>query len=167
MVRYSKNCIATEHLRTFTKPPELQLDMFVNEASNAYNVDYAHYFGSPASQLEPTLDSSLSYTTFKSSKQLVGIIRISTFNPSSGTDAFLAAFRELLIDDLKHIDRLIIDLRDNGGGLSACVDGVVSMFTSYAKITTMRALMTPLNAKLLATQPFTGTGYPLLKQLHQ
>lgn len=156
VVRYSKNCISITHSRIHEQKQPIQLDMFSNTPASHYNADYAHFFSTPL--LTDTSNPSISFTHFTLNKNQIGVVRLDTFNPFTGIRLFLDTLKEVLMNEMRNVDALIFDVRDNGGGLSGVVDGVIRFISSHYKVAKMRALMTDLNRNILKDTIFNGTG---------
>lgn len=69
-------------------------------------------------------NSSIFYTTYEDSGQLIGYIRVNQFG--GDTDELFAAAIEAL--EAQNIDSMIVDLRNNGGGLLNTVTNMLQEF---------------------------------------
>lgn len=101
-------------------------------------------------ELKPTSDPIVTYGIFEPESTNLAVIRLASFEPlNSDEDALVSLVRGLLINELSETKGLILDIRDNGGGLAGMANKLPQLFSpNFFKNGGIKALVTPLNAKL-------------------
>lgn len=83
-----------------------------------------------ASGYTDTAEPILKYKILKNSNGNFGILRLESFVPEVLTvPEVIAAVKKLLLNELKSTDGMILDLRNNGGGMIGLGEGLVQLFT--------------------------------------
>jgi hypothetical protein len=83
----------------------------------------------------------------------LGVLSINAFTPIENEDnAILEKVRNLLINELKDTDALVIDMRDNGGGLISMADTLPQLFGGAKPVVpnAARAVVSSVNNNLFA-----------------
>ena len=102
-------------------------------------------------QLNPTDDPVLSWGIY--TPRNLGVLSINAFTPIENEDnPILEKIRNLLINELKDTDALVIDMRDNGGGLISMADTLPQLFGGAKPVVpnAARAVVSPVNNNLFA-----------------
>ena len=104
-----------------------------------------------AVELNPSGDPILHWGIY--TPRNLGVLHIQSFAPLQMDDkAFLEKVRLLLINELKDADALVIDMRDNGGGLISMADTLPQLFGGANPVipNTARAVVSPVNNNIFA-----------------
>ncbi|KAJ3079083.1 hypothetical protein HK102_004041 [Quaeritorhiza haematococci] len=109
---------------------------------------------------QTTEEPIISWSTYQRGPTNLGIIRLESFSPSASTaDGSIRILRRLLVNELKDTDALVIDIRDNGGGLADFADSIPQLFVGGFKPTKARALISEINRQMFNTGNFNGTAW--------
>ncbi|KAJ3397803.1 hypothetical protein HDU92_002475 [Lobulomyces angularis] len=112
---------------------------------------------------QTTQDSTLSYTIYQSGTSKIGIIKISSFIPettTNGQQTILNLVYSLLTNQLKDTEALVIDVRNNGGGLVSLADTLPQLFGGInVQPMRFRALVNEINGVLLNNWADWKTAY--------
>jgi hypothetical protein len=102
-----------------------------------------------------TADTEISYTIWKPESKKLGVIRLESFQPSTGDDSALAIIRNLLLNELKDTEALLFDLRDNGGGSVQFAETIPQLFGIDIEPSNRRAIVSKVNERV-----FLGGSFP-------
>lgn len=96
--------------------------------------------------VDETADKTIFKGIVTTSSGRFGFLRLDSFVPSLSTAGAIALIRSILLQDFADTDGLIIDVRDNGGGIVMYADMLVQLFSPQnVQPGQMRILATPLN----------------------
>ncbi|MEM9103658.1 MAG: S41 family peptidase, partial [Pseudomonadota bacterium] len=111
------------------------------------------------SELNSTNDPSIYWAVIEHSKnkQSIGYLRLASMNPHVSISDSLLTVSQVLRDSLSGTDRLIIDVRDNAGGLIPYAEALVQLFTREP-VNPLTYRMTPsaLNHEVFVVQERFG-----------
>lgn len=83
-----------------------------------------------ASGYTDTAEPILKYKILKNSNGTFGVLRLESFVPEVlSVPEVIVTVKKLLLNELKNTDGMILDLRNNGGGMIGLGEGLVQLFT--------------------------------------
>ncbi|KAJ3225097.1 hypothetical protein HK099_007384 [Clydaea vesicula] len=107
-----------------------------------------------------TPDAVLGYNIYNFGKNKIGILQLASFIPNTGQNTFIQILISLLQNELSQTNALIIDVRNNGGGLVSLADFLPQIFGGKnIQPMRFRALATPINGNILSNWPDWAEAY--------
>ena len=92
----------------------------------------------------PTNEAKISWKVYKKDEISLGILRLDGFDPLNTYES-LQIIIDLLSNELSDTDALLIDVRNNPGGLIPFADLLPKLFTTNSRASVGRALVSPQN----------------------
>ncbi|KAI9202896.1 uncharacterized protein BJ171DRAFT_444090 [Polychytrium aggregatum] len=112
------------------------------------NDEYRELFPDNYIPYTPTGEGTVLYSKYTNNGANVGVIRITSFQATTGDDGAIQTIRNLLVNEFKDTDGLIIDLRSNGGGSITYADSLPQLFKYGWVPYSARALVSKTNTNL-------------------
>ncbi|KAL2914454.1 hypothetical protein HK105_206021 [Polyrhizophydium stewartii] len=153
--------------RTENVPPKLfdkaWVDRVLKQAEAPHLAHYKQFF--PAQQFadaifEATDDPSISWAIYKPNTTRLGILRIENFQPlqSDATQATLL-IRDVLVSKLNGTKALVIDLRDNPGGIITLPDYLPQLFGQSFTPAGARLVVNDINTYIVNSTMFPNDDF--------
>lgn len=128
-----------ECLKPTTTPAEDLANFNMRVGANEYQIELTKLFRkhhlnkslTDADGLKDTIEPILKYKKLSNEYGTFGFFRLESFAPEkTSIDEVVFEFKRLLKTEFAHTTGIIIDLRDNGGGMIDLADKLVQLFTA-------------------------------------
>ncbi|KAJ3163515.1 hypothetical protein HDU86_000095 [Geranomyces michiganensis] len=124
-------------------------------------LDGMKIFGDSANDLvyKKTDSNIINWTIYKHGGANLGVLQLTDFQDDTEADGLgpaIEVFQSLLLNELAETDSIVIDLRDNGGGIIAFADVLPQLFVPNFVPGTARALRTENNRVLMVENSADG-----------
>jgi C-terminal processing protease CtpA/Prc len=111
----------------------------------------------PSLRLQDTADPGVKWTVWKRESKNLGIISLSSFSPVSRNPLKITEMiRSLLLNQLARTNAVLIDVRDNPGGLIILADSLPQLFGSNIEGVNGRAVVDEINSSIFFSSIFSS-----------